>query len=176
MEAPVTISRRSFSERFGVVPHAALINRIPQTDDVALTVFSHKRVEYNGTLHGSTDIPILARILIVQPRDAAGEPEYARVPTAIELFGSWFPTLGQPLLDTWIGLSDRAYVVEGRLDINNTHRLTNNLSLLSPTVGGLGFITRNPMYIVWYSDIDNEEQHLTMNPIFTRVIGTTQNV
>lgn len=163
-------SKRTLHEEVGLTPKFALMNRISQLNYDDLTVFVQKRVEYNGALELIGNISVLVRMLIIQRR-GGGEQEMGATPSSEDVFGTYFPSLGAPLLPGWIGLSDRVWVVQGALDVDLSHRLTNNLSVHSPTVGGQGVIMQGGVYLCWYADIASNNNHVRMNPIYTRTMG-----
>ena len=168
----LTVAKRTLTEQVGLVPKFALINRINQLDMEDLTVLVHKRVDYNGIIE--SPIEAIVRIMILQQR-AGGELEMGRVPTSEEVFGTYYPSVAAPILPEWIGISDRAYIVRGRQEIDYKHRLSNNLSIHSPTVGGQGVIRNGPLYLCFYGDLDLINGTM-LNSIFTRVIGIASTV
>lgn len=170
----LTVAKRTLNEDIGLVPHFSLINRINQLNMDDLTVLVHKRVEYNGILTSSPHIEVCVRIMVLQQR-AEGELEMGRVPTAEEVFGTYYPSLAAPLLPGWIGISDRVYVVRGREELDYNHRLSNNLSVHSPTIGGQGVIRTGPMYLCYYADIEGPNG-AKLKTVFTRVIGIASTV
>lgn len=167
----LTVAKRTLNEQIGLVPKFALINRINQLNMEDLTVLVHKRVEYNGVIE--SPIEAIVRIMILQQR-AGGELEMGRVPTSEEVFGTYYPGVAAPILPGWIVISDRAYIVRGQFEVDYNHRLSNNLSIHSPTIGGQGVIRNGPLYLCFYSDIDLING--AMLSIFTRVIGLASTV
>ena len=165
----LAVAKRTLNEHVGLVPKFALINRINQLNMEDLTVLVHKRVEYNGALEVAGGMQIIVRIMILQQR-AGGELEMGRVPTAEEVFGTYYPTVAAPILPGWIGLSDRVYVADTNTDLDYAHRLSNNLSIHSPTIGGQGVIRNGTIYLCFYSDVDSEFNFAHLN-VFTRTIG-----
>lgn len=170
----LTVAKRTLNEDIGLVPHFSLINRINQLNMDDLTVLVQKRVEYNGIITSSPNIDVIVRIMILQQR-AGGELEMGRVPTSEEVFGTYYPSVAAPILPGWIGISDRAYVVRGRFEVDYNHRLSNNLSVHSPTIGGQGVIRTGPMYLCYYADIEGPNG-ASFNPVYTRVIGIASTV
>jgi len=166
-------------ERIRTSPTFRIINRIQQMSMAELTVFVHKRVEYNGMIELSGAAAIIVRICIVQPR-AGGEAEMGHQPTAEQVFGTEEPTVATAINDrNWVTISDRHYFVApeittgGRIgmEINYEHRLSNNMSIQSPTVGGMGRVTDGPMFLCTLADLDTPEEHATLHNVFTRTIG-----
>ena len=173
MESKLTVAKRTLNEEIGLVPQFSLINRINQLNMDDLTVLVHKRVEYNGIIASSPNIDVIVRIMILQQR-AEGELEMGRLPTSEEVFGTYYPSLAAPILPEWIGISDRTYVVRGRFEVDYSHRLSNNLSVHSATIGGQGVIRTGPMYLCYYADI--EGNGASFDPVYTRVIGIASTV
>jgi len=171
-------------ERIRTSPTFRIINRIQQLSMAELTVFVHKRVEYSGMIQLSGVTPIIVRISIVQPR-SGGEAEMGHQPTAEQVFGTTAPTVATEINNrNWITISDRHYLVApemtvtGRigLEIDYEHRLTNNMSVQAPTIGGMGMVTNGPMFLCTLADLDTPDEHATLHNTFTRVIGLSDLV
>jgi len=178
-----TAQRVIASERITLDPKFFIINRLPCVRRLETTVFSHKRVEYDGLAELVGNSPALLRICIVQPR-LGGEWEFGNLPRAEDVFGRhdpWNPiTIATAIdKDQWIGVSDRHYLVTAEpvadghsgIWLDYSHRLSNNLSMQEPTLGASNIVSIGPMFLCAFSDTDTSDSHVRLRNVTARTIG-----
>jgi len=166
-------------ERVTLNPEFIIINRLKVLSWEQNTVFVHKRVEYDGKFKLVGNTGILVRVCLVQPR-LGGQEELGHTPTAEQVFGQRDVTIATPIGNRWIGVSDRHYFVMpgGRNEIQVTyeHRLSNNLSLQEPTLGGTCKVSTGPIFMCAFSDLNSSDSHVIMHNMLLRTIGTVSFV